>query len=61
MPTYISTTEAARLLGMSRERVGALLRAGKIAGQQLDNGAWIVRNPPNWRKLEVGRPRKSAA
>lgn len=43
--TYLSLTETARALGLSRTRVHQLIRAGRIQGAVLIGRAWAVPQP----------------
>jgi len=44
IPATITAVEAARLLGVTRERILALLRQGRISGRKSGSGTtpWIV-------------------
>lgn len=41
-PEYISTTQAGELLGITRQHVVRLLRAGELEGQLITARSWIV-------------------
>jgi excisionase family DNA binding protein len=56
---YITTTEAARLLGISRNRVLALIKAGRLPAEKI-GGVWLIK-ADDLKLVEVrlpGRPRK---
>jgi excisionase family DNA binding protein len=58
---YVSTTEAAEIIGVSRTRVIQLLGAGELPGEKINSRAWlIVRKDAEKmanRQYTTGRPR----
>lgn len=51
MPDIIGTIEAAEMLGVSRQRVHALLREGKLLGAFIE-GHWIIRRTEVQRRIQ---------
>lgn len=59
----LMTRDAARALGVSQRQVTDLLRAGKLAGEQLSDGTWLVtpRSISERRSLNAGAGRNWSA
>ena len=59
----LMTKDAARALGVSQRQVTDLLRAGKLAGEQLSDGTWLVtpRSISERRSLNAGAGRTWSA
>lgn len=60
MEIEITTSEAARRLGVSSERVGQMLRSGELRGRQLDDrNTWLVSlaSVQDRARVDVGRGR----
>jgi excisionase family DNA binding protein len=60
---YITTKEAAEMLGVSDQRVRDLLKAGRLSGKKLGSrlgGMWLVerRSVETFERRGAGRPRK---
>ena len=61
---YITTREAAEMLGVSDQRVRDLLKAGRLSGKKLGSkfgGMWLVerQSVKTFKRRAAGRPRKS--
>jgi len=58
---FVSTDEAARILGMTPGRVCQLLRAGEMQGQKIGRRVWVIPRAEVERikriPQKVGRPR----
>ena len=59
----VMTRDAAMALGVSQRQVTDLLRAGKLAGEQLSDGTWLVspRSISERRSLNAGAGRTWSA
>jgi excisionase family DNA binding protein len=53
--TWISTTEAAKALGVSKARVLQLLYAGKLTGVKMHSQLWLIDPVSISRRLENRR------
>jgi excisionase family DNA binding protein len=60
--SLLSVTEAARLLGISRQRIHGLISAGRIEGHQYGNAYLVERSSvARYRANPPGRPPKASA
>ena len=60
MGTEITTTEAAKLLGVSDQRVRVLIKEGRLAARMVLRGLWAVDldSVREFERKKGGRPRK---
>jgi excisionase family DNA binding protein len=62
---YVSTTEAAEIIGVSRTRVIQLLGAGELKGEKINARAWLIERQEAERvagkPYTTGRPRSNAS
>lgn len=61
VPTFVSTKEAAEIMGVTEARVRQLRIAGVLSAQQVDGRTWIISRADAerlaQRQTAVGRPR----
>lgn len=59
----LTTTAAARRLHVTRQHLAELLKSGKLAGEQLEDGRWIVssRSVSEYQAADSGRGRRWSA